>query len=116
MTETQALYQIKKIFKDNLFERRVLSKKGRLETNRLSFHKTSSKLFSQKLSQQDKHYSLEILIDWSWSMGSSTNSRSFQAFTAATSICLQYKCEDFQHSHQVFKYEGIYDAHIPRLQ
>lgn len=60
--------QIKKILKDNLFKREILSTRGKINFNRLARHKTSKYLFSNPSQEKGKRYNIEILLDCSGSM------------------------------------------------
>ena len=68
MTDEEAIQEIRKILRDNLYERRILDKRGRIETSRLAHYRTSKKLFTRKLWEKWKKYHFEILLDVSWSM------------------------------------------------
>jgi len=73
--QEEALHQIRRILRDNLYERRVLDKRWRVETNRLAYYKTSRKIFSKKTWEQWKNYHFEILVDVSDSMFSDNTIR-----------------------------------------
>lgn len=84
MTEEQAIIQLKKIFRDNIFRRDVLSTSGRVNFNRLGMHKTSKNLFSRPDgSEKGNKYNIEILLDDS---GSMYNDRAEQAHLACYNI------------------------------
>lgn len=68
MDDQDAVNEIRRILRDNLYERRILDKRWRLETNRLAHYRTSNRLFSRKTLNQWKKYHFEILLDVSWSM------------------------------------------------
>lgn len=84
MTEEQAIIQLKKIFRDNIFRRDVLSTSGKVNFNRLGMHKTSKNLFSKPDgSEKGNRYNIEILLDDS---GSMYNTRATEAHLACYNI------------------------------
>ena len=98
MDEEEAMLTIKSILRDNLYERRVLHKRWRLETNRLSHYRTSPKIFSKKTWLKGKDYSFEILVDMSWSMFEWQYQKAKNAIKWCLSICRML--------------EGIWDINI----
>lgn len=68
MKINQAQQKIQRILRDNLYERKVLSRHWSVEFNRLAHWKTSRMLFSKKLWESWKHYNFTLLLDMSGSM------------------------------------------------
>jgi len=64
----QAQSKIQRILRDNLYERRALSRSGDIEFLRLAHYKTSRQIFSRKVSESGKHYNFTLLVDMSGSM------------------------------------------------
>lgn len=75
MDQEEALTEVRRIMRDNLYERSVLSKSWKIESNRLAHYKTSPRLFTKRLGDKWKSYYIDIIIDVSDSMfdGSSIN-------------------------------------------
>lgn len=67
-TLNSAKHKLKTILKDNMNRRFITSKKWRLNWNKLFNYKTSDRLFSQRLENSWKRYTVEILFDASGSM------------------------------------------------
>lgn len=69
MNANVAIQQIRKIFKDNLYKREILTKTGgKIDFNRLSQHKTSKYIRRKPLERGSQKYNIEILLDDSGSM------------------------------------------------
>lgn len=81
----EVMPRIKRIMKDNLYERKILSKSGTLEGNRLAHHRVSNKLFSKKEEHKGKTYYIDLLLDCSGSMLDDGN-RAYHAITACLNI------------------------------
>lgn len=79
--------RIRELLTDNLYERRVISKSGSMEFNRLSHYKTSKRLYSQAQEKKNKEYHYEIMIDASWSMFWNDDRRIENALESANRIC-----------------------------
>lgn len=79
--------RIRELLTDNLYERRVISKSGSMEFNRLSHYKTSKRLYSQAQERKNKEYHYEIMIDASWSMFGEEERRIENALESANRIC-----------------------------
>ena len=62
------MIQLKKILRDNSFERNAISKRGSLAFERLPFYRTSKKLFKQPMATGGKKYAFVLLLDVSASM------------------------------------------------
>lgn len=60
--------KLKKIFRDNLYERNILSKTGSVNFNRLGMAKTSKYIFNKKEETKGYKYNVELLLDASGSM------------------------------------------------
>lgn len=84
VSKQKALVAIRRIMKDNLFRRQVISKQGRLCMNRLHAYQTSSHLFIKPQEKEGKAYHVELLIDNSGSMYN--YDRAEPAFEAAKKI------------------------------
>lgn len=63
-----ALQEVRRIMRDNLYERHTLSKSGKIETNRLAHYRTSPRLFTKKQGEKGKNYHVDIIMDVSGSM------------------------------------------------
>ena len=85
LSKKKTINKIKHVMRDNLYERRVLSKSGRLERNRLSHHRTSNRLFSKKEEQKGKTYHIDLVLDCSWSMLDEGN-RAYHAIKSCLDI------------------------------
>ncbi len=70
MNKRQAMLQIKRVLRDNSFDRYALSKRWSLDFNRLQYYKTSKKLFREQTASGWKHYAFVLMLDVSWSMWS----------------------------------------------
>jgi len=68
MNKRQAALQIKKVLRDNSFDRYVISKRGSIDFNRLQFYKTSKRLFREQAAEWGKHYAFVLMLDVSGSM------------------------------------------------
>lgn len=80
-----AANRIKRIFRDNLFERTVESKRGKLNFSALHKHKTSTRIFSKPQATWWKKYNIEILLDTSGSMQS--DNRFYHSLQTCAKIC-----------------------------
>lgn len=60
--------KISKIFRDNLYQRKVVSKRWKIRFSSLYKHKVSPKIFERKADTWGKKYNIELLIDMSGSM------------------------------------------------
>jgi len=89
MNEAQAIQQVRKIMKDNLYQRKTLTTSWSLEFNRLAMFNSTKRIFSKPSEQWGKAYHVEILVDNSWSMYNSD--RAGAAFGAAQNICKTLK-------------------------
>lgn len=79
-----ASVQLKRVLRDNMYEREVQATSGTLNSLTLHRYKTSRKLFLRKQEKKNKQYHVEILIDNS---GSMYDERAREAFAAAHYMC-----------------------------
>ena len=80
-----AANRIKRIFRDNLFERTVESKRGKINFSSLHKHKTSTRIFSKPQANWGKKYNIEILLDTSGSM--QRDNRFYRSIQTCAKIC-----------------------------
>lgn len=85
MQQQTAVNRIKRIFRDNLFERVVESKRGKLNFSALHKHKTSTRIFSKPQATWWKKYNIEILLDMSGSMRQ--DNRFYNSLQTCAKIC-----------------------------
>lgn len=79
---------LKRLLKDNMFSRKVIGKRGALETNRLAMWRTSKNLFSKPDEIKGKKWNVELLIDASGSMRRYEGSRWARVIEAAEKVVL----------------------------
>lgn len=89
MKLASAQQHLKRILKDNMFRRHVLSKSGRLSFNQLARYKVTQKIFSKPQENQGQQYHVELLLDNSGSMYHSWSSdpKARPALKATESLC-----------------------------